>query len=266
MRNALLLCVGLALLGGCTGAPEVAEPVAPSELAQLVRALNDGLDAASSYRGTGSGEITVSGRTVDVAFAVVYDRPGWLRADLRPALGTMGTSLTSLALMEGECARLYLPARLLVVHGCFSDVAGLGDWSDPASFVLGLPDAGFLERLTDVRSSRSRGRLVLEGRSGESSVRIEADDERHVITRVELARPDSDERMRIEYSGHGWKGNPKLPQTVKLSTLEGTTRELRITIRYDTLRSGEPADRSSYDLGVPEGALEIDWRELDIWR
>jgi hypothetical protein len=266
MKRALLLCAALAMLAGCTGAPDVAEPVAQSRLESLAGALGSGMPAAGSYRGAGSGEIGVSGRTLDVAFAVVYERPGWLRADLRPALGTLGSSLTSLALMEGECARLYLPARLLVVSGCISDIAGFGGQADPASLILGLPDASFITGLTDVTSTHRRGRLVLDGLSGDTRVRVTIDEEKAVITGIELGHAGTNEELSITYEGHGWKEAFRAPRTVELVALEGTSREVRIAIRYDSLRTGEPVERADYDLGVPQGALEINWRELDLWR
>ena len=48
--------------------------------------------------------------------------------------------------------------------------------------------------------------------------------------------------------------------------LEGESREIGISIRYDKLRGGESVDRDAYDLEVPQGALEIDWKELNLWR
>ena len=178
MRQLLILIVAVsALLSGCSRAPRVVEPVGPSELAMLVDEINTAAPGAESYRGTGDGEITVSGRTLKVAFAVVYERPGWLRADLRPAIGTMGASLTALALMEGECVRLFFPARLLVVTGCISDVAGYNDWLDPASLILGLPDASFILRMTGVTASRRGGTLTLEGLLEDSRVLLEIDED-----------------------------------------------------------------------------------------
>ncbi|MFH1690149.1 MAG: hypothetical protein ABIE42_07915 [Candidatus Eisenbacteria bacterium] len=256
----------LTLLAGCAPAPRVGEPVGPSELTALVDAINSGLPGADSYRGTGEGEITLSGRTVDVAFAVVYERPGWLRADIRPALGTLGASLTTLALLEGECARLYLPARLLVVTACLSDFAGYGDWLDPASLILGLPDASFITRMTGVTATRRGGLLTLDGLAEGSRVRVKVDVARSVITEIELGREDADEYLSLTYSGHGWKPGTTAPKTVELAALEGESREVGITIRYDSLRGGEAVDRGAYDLGVPPGALEVDWKELNIWR
>ena len=268
MRHTLLLGTALllAVAAGCSRAPGVGEPVAPSELPEIVDSINSGVPAADSFRGSGDGSIRVSGRTIDVAFAVVYERPGWLRADLRPAVGTLGASLTTLALMEGECARLYLPARLLVVTGCVSDVAGYADWGDPASLVLGLPDASFITRMTDARASRGRGVLNIDGVMGESLVHVEVDESLPAITEIELGREGSDDALRLSYGGHGWKAGTTVPRTVELTALEGTSREINISIRYDKLRGDDPVDREAYDLGVPPGALEINWQELDIWR
>ena len=267
MRRLLALAVALfTLLSGCSQAPRVGEPVGPSELEMLANAINAGAPAAESYRGSGDGEMTVSGRTIKVAFAVVYERPGWLRADLRPAIGTMGASLTTLVLMEGECARLFLPARLLVVTGCISDFAGHSDWIDSASLILGLPDASFITRMTEVTAGRRGNTLTLEGLLGGSRIRVRIDEERAVITEIELGRDDKDGHLRLSYAGHGWKPGTSAPRTVELVALEGESREIGISIRYDKLRGGESVDRDAYDLEVPQGALEIDWKELNLWR
>ena len=253
------------LLAGCSTAPGTGEPVAPSRLTEIAESINAGAPNAPSFRGSGDGRIRVSGRTIDVAFAVVYERPGWLRADLRPAVGTLGASLTTLALMEGECAQLYLPARLLVVTGCISDVAGYADWIDPASLILGLPDASFITEMTGVTARRGRGLLTLDGLMGESRVRVKIDETASVITEIELGRDGTDDTLRLSYGGHGWKPGTTAPRTVELLALEGKSREITISIRYDSLRRGDPVDRDAYDLGVPPGALEINWQELNIW-
>ena len=267
MRKPLLLCaLAIAVLGGCTSAPRVGQLVEPSELESLASALTAGVTDAGSYRGTGDGEISVSGRTLGVSFAVVYERPGWLRADLRPALGALGASMTSLALMEGDCARVFFPARLLVVNGCISEIAGYGDWIDPASLILGLPDASFITKLTDVTSSHRRGRLVIDGVIQDSRIRVAIDEENSVITSVELGRVGAEESITIEYSGHGWKTGSTVPRTIALLALEGTSREVGITLRYATLRRGESVDRDAHTLGIPEGALEVNWQELNLWR
>ena len=267
MRQLLVLVVLVfALLSGCSRAPRVVEPVGPSELAMLLDEINSAAPCAESYRGTGDGKITVSGRTLKVAFAIVYDRPGWLRADLRPAIGTMGASLTALGLLETGCARLFFPARLLVVTGCISDVTAYNDWLDPASLILGLPDASFITRMTGVTASRRGGTLTLEGLVEDSRVRVKIDEERTIITEIELGRDGTDAHLRLTYEGHGWKPGTSTPRTVELVALEGESREMRITIRYDTLRADASIDRDAYQLEVPPGVPEIDWKELSFWR
>ncbi|MEA3409327.1 MAG: hypothetical protein U9Q95_03165 [Candidatus Eisenbacteria bacterium] len=265
-RLLLLIAVAFALLSGCTRAPHMVEPVGPLELVTLASAINAATSGAESYRGTGDGEIEVSGRTLKVAFAVVYERPGWLRADLRPAVGTMGASLTALALMEGECARLFFPARLLVVTGCISDVAGYSDWADPASLILGLPDASFLTEMSEVTASRRGGLLTLEGLVEDSRVRVKIDEDRTIITQIELGRDGTDAHLRVSYDGHGWKPGMSAPRTVELVAMEGKSREMRISIRYGTLREGESVERDAYGFEIPPGVLEIDWKDLNLWR
>ncbi len=265
-RLPLLVLAVFTLLSGCSWAPRVVEPVGPSELAMLVDGINTAAPRAESYRGTGDGEITVSGRTLKVAFAIVYERPGWLRADLRPGIGTMGASLTALGLMEGGCVRLFFPARLLVVTGCISDIAVYDDWLDPASLILGLPDASFITRMTGVTASRRGGTLTLEGLVEDSRVRVKIDEERAIITQIELGRDGTDSHLRLSYEGHGWKPGTAAPRTVELVALEGESREMRISLRYDTLRGGASIDRDAYELKVPPGVPEIDWKELSFWR
>ena len=267
MKRFLVLAVAIfALLSGCSRAPRVVEPVAPSDLAALVNAINTAAPGAASYRGTGNGEITVSGRTIKVAFALVYERPGWLRADLRLPIVPMAAPMTALALMEGECARIFLPARLLVVTGCIPGVAGGDGELDAASLILGLPDASFITRMTEVTTTRRRGLLILEGLAGDSRVRVKIDEERSIITEIEVGREGTDRNLRLSYSGHGWKAGTSAPRTVELVALEGESGEMGITIRYETLRGGESIDRGAYDLKIPPDVLEIDWRELSFWR
>ncbi len=267
MRRLLVLAVAVfALLSGCSRAPRVVEPVAPSELAILVNAINGAAPGAKSYRGTGDGEITVSGRTIRVTFALVYERPGWLRADLRLPIVPMAAPVTALALMQGECARIFLPARLLVVTGCISGVAGDDGQLDAASLILGLPDASFITRMTEVTATRRGGFLTLQGLVGDARVRVKIDEDRSIITEIEVGRDGTDENLRLSYSGHGWKAGTSAPRTVELVALEGESGEMGITIRYKTLRGGEAIDRSTHDLNIPPGVLEIDWKELSFWR
>ena len=267
MRRLLAIAAtAFALLSGCALAPRVFEPVGQSELATLVDAINAAAPLAESYRGTGDGEIRVSGRTIKVAFAAVYDRPRWLRVDLKLTIGLMAASPTALALMDGECTRLFLPSRLLVVTGCISDVAEYEDWLDPASLLLGLPDASFITRMTDVTAARGGGLLTLDGLAGNSRVRVKIDENRSIIKEIELGRDGTDRNLRLSYTGHGWKPGTSAPRTVELVAFEGESREMGIIIRYDTLRRVEPVDRDAYDLDIPPGVLEIDWKELSDWR
>jgi len=120
--------------------------------------------------------------------------------------------------------------------------------------------------MTEVTASRRGELLTLEGLVEDSRVRVRIDTDRSVITEIELGRDGTDEHLRLSYDGHGWKPGTSAPRTVELVALEGGSREMRITIRYDRLRGGEPVEREAYDLDVPPGVLEIDWKELNVWR
>jgi hypothetical protein len=257
-----LACV----LSGCSMAPRGSEPLESSELQKTIDALKRAQGYAVSYRGTGTGEILVSGRTLKLAFAVVYERPGWLRADLRPQLGTLGANLTALGTMENGCARFFFPARLLVVTGCISDVADDIELLDPAALALGLPDASLFSNLSDATATRRNRTVRVQGHCGDAVVTLDIDEKLPAVTSIELAAQGSDEGMRITYGGYGWKDGVVLPRTVELSAFEGTSRELGLSIRYDTLKPGGPVDRAEYKPVIPEGVLEMDWKELNFGR
>jgi hypothetical protein len=265
LRLIAALLVATSLLAGCATAPEVGEPMSPSELKELARALTASRGEAAALRATGDGHMRVTGRTLKMSFALVYESPRWLRADLRPDLGALGASLTAQALLDGDCARLFFPARLLEVTGCLSDVAG-AEGLDPASFLLGRPDLSYMERLANP-SVRHRGTtLSVTGDLGDVSVTTDVDTERSVVTRISIASPEDERSLVVSYDGYGWKPSLAAPSEVKLVAMEGTDREVTIELWYDSMRATESVDREEYALEVPPGVLQVDWRELNVWR
>jgi hypothetical protein len=255
-----------AVLAGCSSAPRPGEPLRPAELRELAAAVGDANGDARSVRSTGDCEITVSGRTLRVAFAALYERPGWLRADLRPELGVLGADLAAMGTLENGCARMFFPARLVVVTGCVSDIAGDAAGLDLAALVLGIPDASIITGLEGVSASRVKDHVRVTGRLGSTAVALEIDETLPAITSIELLTEGSEDGVLVEYGGHGWKSRSGVPRTVELTAREGTSYEMSMNLRYETFRQGEGFDREEHELVVPDGVLEIDWRQLNIWR
>lgn len=268
MRRKSLLLVALCalLLNSCSRMPSTGEPIGRPELTAIAERLASARPEETSFRGAGRAWIRVSGRTVEVAFASVCEPPGWMRADLRPDVAVVGASLAAFALLEGDCARLYFPAKLLEVSGCLSDVVSYADWLDPAALLLGLPDPGMIAQLTDASVRRGGGAIVVSGTSADIHVSVRIDAEADLIERIEIGSPDDDRLVVVEYEDHSAGRYPVLPRVVRLTAAEGTTHELYVELLYDSLKPGEPVDRSEYSLDVPPGVLKTDWRDLNIWR
>jgi hypothetical protein len=241
-------------------------PVVESELDQALRTLSEGIRLPESLRATGEARFLVSGRTVKTTFAALYDRPGWLRADLRPSYGPLGASLNAQALVDENCARVYFPAKLVEVTGCLSDVASGASSLDPAALVLGLVDVSLVRLIGDARAARRGERLVINGTSGDAAVEVEIDESVPAVTRVTITGRDPGDVLTVIYEGHGWKSGVSIPHTVRMSALEGTTHETGIELRYETARSAGALDRTAHTLSVPPGVQQIDWRELADWR
>jgi hypothetical protein len=266
IRVPVLCVLAVVAVAGCAGLRPGGEPVSQPEIGAVLGALAEGAPAQHGLRGTGEARLTLSGRTIKTTFAAVYARPGWLRADLRPSYGSLGSSLTAQALLDGGCARVYFPERLMEITGCMSDIAEGISGLDPAALVLGLTDASFLEGLDGIVGRRNGGTVFLSGTAGETYITVEIDEGLPAITRIEITRGDADEVMTVTYEGHGWKEGMNVPRTVTLSALEGTTHEVGVEVVYETARSLSSVDRAAHALSVPPGVMEVNWRDLSIWR
>jgi hypothetical protein len=262
---ALLMLLLLPFAGSCTRAPAVGEPIGEPELAEIAGKLRSFRNEAQSFRAVGQAEMTVSGRTLKMMFAGVYDVPGWLRADLRPELASLSASFTALALLDGDCASLYFPAKLMEVHGCLSEITGRAAWLDPAALLMGLHDPNLLTSLEGATLARDGEVVLVRGTSDGMGVSVKMDGE-GLVRSVELSPEGGDGLVLVEYLDYGWKDDAPVPGLVRMTAEEGTAHELYVELRYESLKPGEPIDRADYALDVPAGALRIDWKELNVWR
>lgn len=265
-RAAVLVMATLLGLTGCAGVRPEGEPLVAEEMQAALDALAARSVVPSGFRCTGEARLAFSGRTLKTTFAAMYDRPGWLRADMRPSYGSLGASLTAQAVVEAGCARVYFPAKLVEVTGCLSDLAVGASSLDPAALVLGLADASLITQLDDLTAHRGGDRLFFAGSAGQADVLVVVDERVPAIASIEIRGDDVDDVLTVRYDGYGWKERLGIPRTVTLSASEGTTREIDIEIRYATARATDPVSRAAHALSVPAGVLEIDWRELSIWR
>ncbi len=260
--HALIVLTTLLLIAGCARTPPPGEPLTPSDLSLLVASLNGHIAEDGGVRGAGMGEIMVGGRRFHYSFALVYSRPGWLRGDFRPEVGMMGASLTALAMIEDDCAWAYFPARMTLIRGCFEDAMGGFRANDPASFLVGLPDASYLLGLADPTILAGDGSATVAGTIDGHTVTTELDTNLDVIRRIEVIDADEKRGMTIAFAGHGWKDGLPVPRSVKLTAFDGTARDVRVELDYRSLRATEDMDRGSYSFDVPEGARILSWRDL----
>ncbi len=263
LRRALALLTALALMlaAGCARVPEPGDIISVSELEALAGALGSHIADGAVLRGTGSGEIVMSGRTLRHEFALVYRKPGLLRADLRPDIAFVGSSLTARTMMEDDCVRAFFPARHVEVRGCFEDVFGDLGIGDPPGFLVGFPDASYLTRLTDPTSSGDGGSVVVTGIYGSRRVTTTIDSDLGVVLQIVVDGPD-DERIQVTYEGHGWKDGLPAPRSMKLRAFEGMTREVRVDIRYASLRTSAPLEPDELRFEVPPGVRILTWKDL----
>jgi hypothetical protein len=254
------------LLSGCAALRPGEQSLLQTETDNVLAAVASSAPPDGGFRGTGEADLKFSGRTIKTTFAAVYSRRGWLRADLRPSYGSLGSSLAAQALMEDGCVGVYFPAKLVEITGCLSDIVGDATSFDPAALVLGLPDPTLVNAIENVTGARRGGAIVVTGQLNGASAVLEIDEAVPAITKIRIGDEDTGGELTISYEGYGWKRGVIVPRTVSLSAFEGTTKEVAVEIRYDTARLVPSVDRASYALSVPAGVSRVDWRELSVWR
>lgn len=264
-RLSLALAAAAVFSLGCARPPEPGEPIGGDDVVRLAEALSAPGAEIVGLRGSGGGEITVSGRGTVVSFAFVYSDPGWLRVDLRPELGAAGHSLSSLSVLDGQCLRSYFPARAVEVMGCLSDLAESVPEVDLAALALGIPRLAFLGDLEDARLARADDGLVLTGTLEGRRLKLSATGAIMTVSRLDLEITPGGSTLSLTYSGQGWHAIASLPRSIEIG-VRGGKREARLALELTRARLVDRVQRQDYDLEVPPGARRISWADLGLWR
>lgn len=250
---------------GCAPPPPPGEPIGRDDLERLARALSAPGEAITCLRGSGGGEITVSGRGTAVSFAFVYSRPGWARVDVRPQLGAAGHALSSLSVLDDQCLRTYFPAEAVEVSGCLSDLAAEVPQIEPAALVLGVPRFDFLVDLEDARLGRDGDAVLLEGDLGRTRLKLRAEGAPLYVSRLGLELAPGGRALSLTYSGRGWHATGALPRTVEIAVLGDRLRG-RVRLDFRRAQTIEHVAREDYELEVPAGTRSVTWGDLGFGR
>ena len=212
----------------------------------------------TGLRGSGSGVATVSGRRIPFTYAFVYDWPGWLRLDVRPDLGAVGTGFTALALVEANCVRAYIPWEEMEIRGCLDDLAAGLASEDLAGAVLGVPDPSLFRQLEDAVITYGDGVLVVKGNLGERTATIKLVGDPPEVERISLEKIGSSGEIDVSYEERSRRGGTVLPWRVEI-ILAGERGPAKIQFEHATLRPTEPVRRSEYAFEVPPNVRAISW-------
>jgi hypothetical protein len=263
-RKLLVAIAAMTLVaaGGCAGPPRPGVPVDPDRLEVLVGRAMSGM-ATGPIRAAGAGRLAVAGETHDFTFAVLYDPPGWLRADARPPLalapGPSGVS----AVLVGDRLTAQLPSGSWLVGDLRDALPGI-EWTDPGSFVVGRPDLRFLTRLRHARIERTGSELVVSGDLFGRRVEAAIDTASFSVTRIAL-RDRRDSTVAVSYAGHGWNRDAGMPRTVVVTYADGARADT-LALTYGRAASEGFVDRRGLAIDAPAGAPVLRWKDLESWR
>jgi hypothetical protein len=264
LRCVLLLVLLASALAGCARAPVPGTPVSPSDLRALASALKAGRIDAESMRGSGTGSAVLSGRRIRFDFALLYSRPRWLRLDLKPSLGAVGSSLTVLAVVDGLCGRAYLPQESVELRTCFADSSSDASSLDAATFLLGCPDSSLLERLENASLVRRRDSVVVRGEFLNRGITVAIDEELGAVNEIHVEDGSGERVVSLSYSGYERVDHLVTPRDIEIVALEGTARESRIELHYSSLKTGGEVVRDEYAYRTPAGVRILSWEELGL--
>jgi hypothetical protein len=262
--RAALAALALSLVCGCAGGPRIGVPVSDAGLSELADLLCSAGSDVQALQCSGAGSAHLERRDVSFDFAFIYDAPDWVRADVRPELGSMSGTMAMQLVWEGDCGRCYLPARVLEFTGCLSGEGLAMAGTNPVSLLVGAPQRRLVESLEDARIRRDDDRIILEGRRGDTTVHARFEGELHLLR--ELRMRNGLTELRLSYDGHGWKSQGWLPRTTEIRILRNGRRDFSAKLDFARAKQLEHIDRSRHTLEVPPEATSLSWEDLGIWR
>jgi hypothetical protein len=262
-RLAALALAALIAAGGCAGPPRPGEPISRDRLESIV-AQAMSRRAAGPLRASGSGRVAQAGGSIEFSFALLYDPPGWLRADARPPLAAAPGAPGVSALVVGDrlTARLAAADRWLAAD--LRDVLPGIQWTDPGSFVVGRPDLRFLTRLRHPRLERAGGEFVVSGDLFGRAIEAAIDTTALSVTRIAVSDGDA-LSVTVAYGGHGWNRDAGMPRTVAFTYTDGPS-SATLTLTYDRAASESFVDRPKETIEPPRGAPVLRWEDLGTRR
>lgn len=265
--TSLALCTalaGLLWLIGCAVPPPTGTPLGTDDMRALAATLTVETDALQALRASGTGTAKVAGRRIFFSFALVYDEPDWLRADLRPDVGSLSSTLTALMLWDEQCARTYFPARSIVVRGCMTRADGALTGLDMASAALGALDRRALAELKGATVETDSDVIRLAGRFRTADVTAEFTDTPARLRSLVIR--DGENTLSLEYRGHGWRSFRWFPKTVSARLDRGGREVMTFELEYTSAKLTGHVDRNEFTFDVPPGARIMSWEDLGLWR
>ena len=260
-----LTVVSLVALGACSCAPPppAGIPVTPEQLEETLDRLGVAEPHARALRGSGHGELRLARRELPFAHAFVYERPGWLRADVRPEAAVLPGRLTTLLLVDGASVKAFMPDR---AHAFLADLKDAGSdlpWSDHAGLLIGAADGRFLAGITDPAVASSDDVLVITGSSAGAAVRAEFRRSPALLVALDITDPGG--TLSVRYRDHGWHSMEWLPRVVEITLSPVDGGPVGVTLHHQSARPLESVARADYAFDIPPGTTVVDWRDLAQW-
>lgn len=248
----------------CTHAPPPGVPVSAHELSETLDEMAICGSDGSGLRGSGRGELSVSGRDMRFAYAFIYSRPGWLRADLRPDGAMMPGGLTTLLLVDGRSAVVFMPNRMMASRGTADELTTRVPWADHPAVAIGVLNGSFLSGLDGLGVMRRGDHLTVHGTLRGADVTAELAESPARLLSLTVSGPEG--TLSVSYSGHGWNVIRSLPKTVEVEITTPDHNACRMKITHGSAEVVAAVPKDDYLFDIPDDATLMDLSEFDPWR